>query len=315
MNWIYSEEVFQPADIGSQIANTIPEINFTTVSNIPSPLTLDNLNELNNAPGSTSGSNVYLTSTQYLDYPSTLPSYLKGVRPDSTSKSGSAVSCAIIVNDHDNVTDVFYMYFYAFDYGGTIFDGVPFLEANLGDHVGDWEHNMVRFVDSKPSQLWYSQHSNGQAFEYSGLQKDPAGRPYNYVANGSHANYAIAGLHDHTLQIVNLPEQGFLTDYTDQGVLWDPTLSAYYYKYDAVSNMFTPYDDSTPVNWLYFAGGWGDQQHPDSDPRQNNYLRLNVERKYVSGPTGPLSKQLTRGANVCPDNGKPCILYSQAVAR
>lgn len=210
------------------------------------------------------------------------------------------------------------MYFYAFDYGGTILTtplDIPFLAANLGDHVGDWEHNMVRFVDGQPTQVWFSQHANGEAFEYSGLEKNAAGRPYNYVANGSHANYAIAGKIDHTLQIVNLPGDGFLTDYTDKGALWDPTLSAYYYRYDAGSNTFTAYDESTPVNWLYYAGGWGDQQYPDSDPRQVNYLGLNVEWKYVSGPTGPLFKQLTRGENVCPDNGKPCYVQSQARSR
>lgn len=48
-------------------------------------------------------------------------------------------------------------------------------------------------------------------------------------------------------------------DYTDKGPLWDPTLSAYYYSYDESTEKFTAYNDSTPVNWLYFLGAWGDE--------------------------------------------------------
>ena len=70
------------------------------------------------------------------------------------------------VNDHgDKTVDAFYFYFYAFDFGGNYFD------QDVGDHIGDWEHNMIRFVDEKPSQVWFSQHSAGQAFEYKVLEK------------------------------------------------------------------------------------------------------------------------------------------------
>lgn len=49
------------------------------------------------------------------------------------------------------------------------------MNQDVGDHVGDWEHNMIRFVDGKPSELWYSQHSGGQAFEYDALEKYAGG--------------------------------------------------------------------------------------------------------------------------------------------
>lgn len=62
-----------------------------------------------------------------------------------------------------------------------------------------------------------------------------------FSANGSHANYAINGTHDHTIPDLNLPE-GPIEDHTDQGPVWDPTPSAYYYSYDASSQTFSAYD-------------------------------------------------------------------------
>ena len=129
-----------------------------------------------------------------------------------------------------------------------------------------------------------------------------------YSAKGTHANYAISGTHGYGVPDINLPF-GLINDFTDDGPLWDPTLSAYYYKYDATSQTFSPYDNNSPVNWLYFVGKWGDKQYPDSDPRQQSILGIDELSKYVSGPTGPASKQLNR-TQVCPDNGDLCIVRS-----
>jgi hypothetical protein len=161
--YLYSSDPYRPSDIGAQLTNTIPELNFTPVTTGPSPLTLNNLNALNTP----NGNNVYLTSK--LD-PTTNPAYLYGVTPDSAGKTGNATSCAIIVNDHgEGLVDVFYMYFYAFNYGGTYFG------YTIDDHVGDWEHNMVRFSDGKPTAIWYSQHANGEAFTYEAVSKYEGG--------------------------------------------------------------------------------------------------------------------------------------------
>ena len=37
-----------------------------------------------------------------------------------------------------------------YNWGGRLLD---FL--NLGNHVGDWEHNMIRFEDGIPTYVWY----------------------------------------------------------------------------------------------------------------------------------------------------------------
>jgi hypothetical protein len=82
------------------------------------------------------------------------PPWLYGVLPDPvTGESVGAKSCAIIVNDHGNgLVDAYYMYFYAFNLGETVLGQV------LGDHVGDWEHSMVRFQNGLPISVWLSQH-------------------------------------------------------------------------------------------------------------------------------------------------------------
>ncbi|OQN96585.1 hypothetical protein B0A48_17015 [Cryoendolithus antarcticus] len=258
--YLFSGEQYKPADIGAQLANTQPEVNAAPIANAPNPLTLDNLNALNGL----GGANVYLTSTSDV---TTNPAWLKGVTPDASGKTGGANSSVIVVNDHGNGNvDAFYLYFYAFDFGGIYFG------VNVGNHVGDWEHTM----------------------------------PVVYSANGTHANYAIQGTHDHTIPNVNLPF-GPLEDHTDAGALWDPSLAAYYYSFDVGSQTFTPYDSTTPTNYLYFNGHWGDAQYPTNDKRQHCVLGISQLCKYTGGPTGPLDKQLNRTA-VCPDNGNECIV-------
>lgn len=294
---LFSADPYLPSDIGAQVANTDPFINRTVLHEAPSPLTLDTLDSLNDVANSNNGKDIYLTSRSD-PTTGTRPQYLYGVKPNAEGKTENAVSSAIITVDKGNNTlDAFYFYFYAFNFGGVYFG------LNVGNHVGDWEHNMIRFVDEKPTQIYYSQHSGGQAFEYSATEKYKSiGRAVVYSANGTHANYAISGDHDHTIPGVNLPE-GPIEDHTDAGPVWDPTLSAYYYSYTPSSKTFTAYGNE-PVNWLYFNGQWGDDRLAESDPRQHCLFGIDALCQYTSGPNGPRFKSLDR-ANVCPD-GKKC---------
>jgi hypothetical protein len=184
MVYLYSQDVYFPSDLGAQLQHIQPQVKFKPVSGGPDILTLDNVNELNEF----GNANVYLTST---DNPTTYPDWLGGVKPDDSGKTNGAKSCAIIVNDHGSgLVDVFYMYFYAFNWGGLYLDYMT-----IGNHVGDWEHNMVRyaiwkisgtcftqalanpctfdrrFQDGAPQAVWYSQHANGEAFMYSVVEK------------------------------------------------------------------------------------------------------------------------------------------------
>lgn len=122
--WIDSTDPYFPSDIGAQLQHTKPENNFKVVANAPNPLTLDNLDQLN----ANDGANVYLTS---VDDISKRPSWLNGVKPDGSGKTQGATSCSVIVNDHGNgVVDAFYMYFFAFNFGGRLFG------SDVDDHVG-----------------------------------------------------------------------------------------------------------------------------------------------------------------------------------
>jgi hypothetical protein len=294
--WLDTAEAYFPSDMFAQLQNTHPDLNFTTITDAPSPLTLDNLAALN-AYGN-NGENVYLTSN--IDV-TTAPTWLDGVVPDSTGKTNKATSCSIIVNDHGSgCVDAFYMYFYAYNQGITI------LFHYLGDHIGDCEHNMIRFKDGVPTAIWYSQHGNGEAFTYNAVEKQGI-RPISYSARGSHANYAIAGTHDHTIPDLNLPA-GLLLDYTSQGMLWDPTLNTYFYTFDATTSSFASAGSGdNPLGAMNYRGKWGDEQYRNSDPRQSEFFGF---YKFVGGPTGPYDKQLNRTL-VCPDNGILCIIRDE----
>ncbi|KAF1942136.1 hypothetical protein EJ02DRAFT_465977 [Clathrospora elynae] len=296
--YLYSQDQYFPTDIQAFLDHTTPRANFSEVPGPSKPLTASNVNQM--------GADVYLTSN---DDVTKDPAWLQGTKPDSNGKTNNAITAAVIVNDKGNGNvDAFYMYFYAYNYGGEV---LGWSALNFGNHVGDWEHTMVRFANGVPKAVWYSQHANGEAFTYPTVEKS-GDRPIAYSAGGSHANYAIPGTHDHTIPNLNLPA-GVLEDHTDKGVMWDPLLSTWYYKFDASKNggEFTPYDDATPTNWLYFNGRWGDQEYPTSDKRQ---VKLFGQAKFGSGPTGPADKQLNRD-KICPENGQTCILRSILVPR
>ncbi|KAL8728867.1 MAG: hypothetical protein Q9166_005107 [cf. Caloplaca sp. 2 TL-2023] len=285
--WIQSQDPYFPSDIGAQLAHTKPQVNFNVVNGAPNPLTLDNLASLNDL----GGANVYLTS---VDDITKNPSWLKGVKPDGNGKTNGAISCAVIVNDHGSGNvDAYYMYFYAYNQGNTVFG------QEIGDHVGDWEHNMIRFKNSIPQAI--CQHSYGEAFTYSAVEKQGQ-RPVAYSAKGTHAT-----THDHTIPGFNLPE-GPIEDYCDQGNLWDPLASAYFYSYDAGSDSFQAYDGASPTNWLQYLGRWGDQQYPDSDPRQRKIFGISATAKYTNGPTGPRDKSLNRPDICLPKDKTPCFV-------
>ncbi|KAK5956253.1 hypothetical protein OHC33_002829 [Knufia fluminis] len=291
--WLEPEEQFFPSDISAQLVDTRPAVDGEAVEGAPSPLTLENLDQLNGV------GEVWLTANN--DWTAG-PTWTRGAQPNMDGKTEGAMSAAVIIHENDNNTvDAFYFYFYAYNQGNEV------LGQELGTHLGDWEHSMVRFVDGQPESAWLSAHASGGAFTYSALEK-LQGRAVIYSAKGSHANYATSGSHDHTIPGLPL-EAGLLNDFTGKGTLWDPVQSAYFYtvsfpedadETDSSVPTFTSFDGS-PTAWLYFTGHWGDDTLPEDDPRQAD---LFGSKKFTGGPTGPRDKKLNRG-EVCPEGAVP----------
>ncbi|QDS76337.1 hypothetical protein FKW77_002752 [Venturia effusa] len=294
--WLHSEDPFRPSDFGEHLKHTTAKLYGSPIPKLPI-LNLDNLELLNDY-----GKEVALTSN---DDVTIIPQWLLGETPNASGAIETAIPCAIIMLEKTSRdVDVYYFYFYSYDRGANITQVLPPLNRivspnetekyfHFGDHVGDWENNMIRFRDGLPTGIYYSQHSDGQAFDWNDdiLQKE-SDRPVVYSAYGSHANYATNGTFVH---------DDVLLDYCNAGLRWDPVQSAYFYRLNqetfTVQRLFTNDEVESRTgnltSWFYYEGKWGDAQYPDSDPRQRKVPHFGLPR-FVSGPTGPRAKQLIR---------------------
>lgn len=117
---MYSKEAYLPSDIGTQLAHTVPCDGATPLpaDKIPANLTLSNLDQLN--AFADVGKNVFLKSKDDI---STNPQWLRGIRPDAAGRVPNAKTCCVIVADKGNgIVDAFWMFFYAFNWGGIVLD-------------------------------------------------------------------------------------------------------------------------------------------------------------------------------------------------
>ncbi|KAL9052719.1 MAG: hypothetical protein Q9162_005220 [Coniocarpon cinnabarinum] len=190
----------------------------------------------------------------------------------------------ITVPKADGIVDAFWFFFYSYNLGNRV------LNIRFGNHVGDWEHTLVRFKHGKPIEIFFSEHDFGEAFTYSAVEKIGR-RPVGYSGTGTHAMYGTPGLHRYVLPL------GLLHDTTDRGPLWDPLLNMHAYTYDWPSDALraSTLNPWSPTEWFYFVGHWGDKMYPLSDKRQ---YRFAGQYHYVNGPLGPRFKRLRR-SKVC----------------
>jgi hypothetical protein len=219
-------------------------------------------------------------------------------KPDASGYSkGPAV--LVVVDKGSGIVDAFWFFFYSYNLGQTV------LNIRFGNHVGDWEHCMIRFEHGTPRAMFLSEHAGGKAYAWKAMEKktskgSAAERPVIYSAVGSHAMYALGGLHPYVLPFK------LLADVTDKGPLWDPALNHYAYWYDyevdreeadlppgQERTSLTPAasNPDLPTSWFHFGGYWGDDIYPLSDERQ---WRLFSEYHYTTGPLGPKFKNLDR---------------------
>jgi hypothetical protein len=102
-----------PSSIAAQLANTTPQVAFKPVVLSSTPLTLDNLDQLN----SLGGKDVHLTSNDDI---STNPKWLEGVDINLPGSGSEKRSVVIVVDKGGGVVDAFYFYFFAFNWGGVV---------------------------------------------------------------------------------------------------------------------------------------------------------------------------------------------------
>jgi hypothetical protein len=226
----------------------------------------------------------------------------RGHKPDSDGFS-QAPAVLVVVDKGSGIVDAFWFFFYSYNLGQTV------LGIRFGNHVGDWEHCMVRFEHGVPRGVFFSEHEGGQAYAWEAVEKSAGGRPIIYSAIGSHAMYPLPGPHPYIIPF------NLLKDETDRGPLWDPALNKYAYHYDYTLDIQDPDDESdpnhenhkiikdpqslipaaenpkAPTSWFHFAGRWGDEVYSLADERQ---WRLFGQYHYVTGPDGPKYKKLHR---------------------
>lgn len=276
LSYLSASESYLPADIAEHLKHVQPELDRKATASSVSFSTIGSLS-----------SDTYLSSK---DKVSDIPSWFHGVKPDSSGYTSSPATI-IAVEKSGGIVDAFYFYFYSYDHS-------KYLGLQFGDHVGDWEHTMVRFVNGAPQSIYLSAHSSGSAYTYNTLvSASSGGRAVTYVGAGTHANYATTGKHQH-----DLPG---LEDKTDAGTLWDVTKNFRGFWFDTASSSFVAAGGAGPggaaqagegVGWLGFGGHWGDEQLKLLDEGQ--YCITSDECKWVDGPTGPIAKNLGRTA-VC----------------
>ncbi|KAH6968464.1 hypothetical protein HG530_013588 [Fusarium avenaceum] len=228
-----------------------------------------------------------------------------GHKPDANGYS-AAPAVLVVVDKGSGIVDAFWFFFYSYNLGQTVFD------IRFGNHVGDWEHCMMRFEHGVPRGVFFSEHEGGQAYAFEAVEKRGE-RPVIYSAVGSHAMYALPGNHAYVLPFK------LLKDVTDKGPLWDPALNNYAYHYDhakekdhdpdakhePLSLIPAASNPHAPTSWFHYRGSWGDEVYSLADPRQ---WRLFGQYHYVTGPNGPRFKTLDRGKMCQRQNCK--ILYN-----
>lgn len=244
---------------------------------------------------------LYMTA---IDEFSNDPDWLLGTKPDSKGLSDPAT--LIVVDKGNGWVDAYWFYFYSFNLGPKIFTvGLNSREpirgmGPIGNHLGDWEHSLVRFHNGKPILVWLSAHSGGSGAYYDVIPKYNGGiQPLIYSAIGTHANYVTSGKQKRD-------PGGVLYDQTDSGSVWNPSMNYLSYTFDGNKTYIGKgNNDKNHLgreekygNWLYFSGYWGNRRLSTKDRRQREYLSKLY--KYVDGPSGPLTKNLMR-ISPCPN--------------
>ena len=180
---LYSEEQFWPCDIKEHLFHVTPELNYTPIQGLPQ-LNLTNLDQLNRFEG---GRHVFLTSNdnvedrpEWLSGQINIPDdYTDDAKFDSSQSRpimdkkpkqhngghSDAPAVLLTVDKGDGIVDAFWFFFYSYNLGNLVFN------IRFGNHIGDWEHTLIRFEHGKPQIVFVSEHFFGSAYSYSAVEK------------------------------------------------------------------------------------------------------------------------------------------------
>lgn len=177
---LFSGEHFWPGDIAEHLFHVTPELNYTPIQGRLQYSNLTNLDKLNDFEH---GRHVYLTSNDNVEE---RPDWLAGERnipdefddDDGGGKSGAdelqmrskggrsnAPAVLVVVNKGKGIVDAFWFFFYSYNLGNKVFN------IRFGNHVGDWEHTLIRFQHGKPQLVYLSEHNFGEAYSYDAVEK------------------------------------------------------------------------------------------------------------------------------------------------
>ena len=184
---LFSDEQFWPCDMAEHLFHVTPELNYTPIQGQAQVLNLTSLDKLNEYE---KGRHVYLTSNDNVEE---RPDWLGGQKniPDEFGEDGTgsqksragplpgrrklaeqthggrsdAPAVLVTVDKGHGIVDAFWFYFYSYNLGNVVFN------VRFGNHVGDWEHSLVRFHHGKPKLVFFSEHNFGSAYTYEAVEK------------------------------------------------------------------------------------------------------------------------------------------------
>jgi hypothetical protein len=208
------------------------------------------------------------------------PVFLRGQNPASTRVP---VYAEIVHRDNLPVdtTDVIYWMFFPYNLGKSIpisevdIPGVWEEDVHFGNHVGDWEHLTLRFVDGRPSQIYLAQHEDGATYDVGDkdLSFDDF-HPRIYSASGSHGLYSRPGRH-----VYQTTPVGELADETSTGLEWATYNTVVPFEW-AASGIY-----ENDLDFLMIDDRWG---NPKDGCGVIEYL--SDECVLNDGPVAPLQK-------------------------
>jgi hypothetical protein len=89
----------------------------------------------------------------------------KEIYDEGAGSRSDAPAILVVMDKGNGIVDAFWFYFYSFNLGNTV------VNVRFGNHVGDWEHCLVRFHNGEPKALFFSAHQGGEAYSYEAVEK------------------------------------------------------------------------------------------------------------------------------------------------